>query len=257
MVRRFINLGSGSSPATSSEPQGLAELVVEGVGTFPLKSLTTIGRASDCDLALSQASVSRHHARIFIEGGHFWIKDLDSGNGTSVNGKVTKLQMLDDGDRLTLGEVQATFRTSARPSGPARLAQDPLEGSDPAIPDGTPTGGLVGSFPDIQTKREPGVDQDLQPTADMAERSTGGEADMLADLFRRIDALRSENETLREEIARMRAISPRSAPLPAPMPNSSDAESARMGKLVAQLERALADANIRIRNLQERLDKGR
>ncbi len=47
----------------------------------------TIGRADECEIVLTDRQVSRYHARITWEGDHFEIRDLDSKNGTHVNGQ--------------------------------------------------------------------------------------------------------------------------------------------------------------------------
>jgi uncharacterized RDD family membrane protein YckC len=50
-----------------------------------------IGRdAKSCDLHMSDLSVSRRHARLLNENGTVWLEDLDSANGTLVNGRVLK-----------------------------------------------------------------------------------------------------------------------------------------------------------------------
>lgn len=60
-----------------------------------------IGRGSDCDLTLPERMVSRHHVRIYHDGGHFHVQDLGSKNGTHLNGAPlqgsTRLQ---DGDEI-------------------------------------------------------------------------------------------------------------------------------------------------------------
>ncbi len=62
-----------------------------------------IGRAADNDLVLADARVSRHHARITARAGRFVLADLDSTNGTLVNGaRVTEIA-LGLGDRISLG----------------------------------------------------------------------------------------------------------------------------------------------------------
>lgn len=45
-----------------------------------------IGRQADADVVLPHEDISRHHALIWTEGGLFWIRDLGSSNGTSVDG---------------------------------------------------------------------------------------------------------------------------------------------------------------------------
>src|SRR5690606_31125599 len=66
---------------------------------------TVIGRADDCHLRLSDPQLSRHHAVILRAGSRYTISDLDSRNGTFVNGMPigeTAVE-LTLGDRIRLG----------------------------------------------------------------------------------------------------------------------------------------------------------
>jgi pSer/pThr/pTyr-binding forkhead associated (FHA) protein len=54
---------------------------------FPLKELTIIGRASECDISLAAAHLSRRHAQIQVIEGGLLVKDLGSANGTFINGQ--------------------------------------------------------------------------------------------------------------------------------------------------------------------------
>src|SRR5690242_10997275 len=80
--------------STRKPPRQPAILEVEEAGEFFIEDSATIGRAPDIEITLEVRSVSRHHARIFYEGGRYWLKDLDSANGTTVNGDKVRLQML-------------------------------------------------------------------------------------------------------------------------------------------------------------------
>ena len=78
--------------------------------TFPLAERTnTIGRAEDNYILLSDGSVSRHHAKIVLEGVVFRIYDLGSGNGVKVNGQKINTHSLKDSDRLQFGRVKLIF----------------------------------------------------------------------------------------------------------------------------------------------------
>lgn len=54
---------------------------------FPLKELTVVGRASECDISLAAAHLSRRHAQIQVIEGGLLVKDLGSANGTFINGQ--------------------------------------------------------------------------------------------------------------------------------------------------------------------------
>ena len=68
------------------------------------------GRDPDCDLFFDCDNVSREHAVFLLDNaGRTRITDLDSTNGTLVNGKRVDSQKLDDGDRICLGNVILRF----------------------------------------------------------------------------------------------------------------------------------------------------
>jgi hypothetical protein len=75
---------------------------------FPLNSApVTVGRGGQNDLVLSgDEFASARHARIEVRGDGVWVQDLDSTNGTYVNGsRVAGAQRLDTGDVLRVGET--------------------------------------------------------------------------------------------------------------------------------------------------------
>ena len=65
----------------------------------------TLGRANDNDLVLTDGGVSRHHARLQGRGGALVLTDLQSRNGSRVNGVVVTEVVLGPGDRIQLGET--------------------------------------------------------------------------------------------------------------------------------------------------------
>jgi DNA-binding winged helix-turn-helix (wHTH) protein len=72
-----------------------------------------IGRAHDAGIRIDAGGVSRHHARILISDGAARLEDLDSKNGTFVNGEpVTGPRLLQDGDEIRLGPVVVAFRVA-------------------------------------------------------------------------------------------------------------------------------------------------
>ena len=63
-----------------------------------------VGRHPGCDIVLGHASVSRRHARLTFRDGSWVLRDLDSTNGTLINGqRVLRCRLL-PGDVLTLGD---------------------------------------------------------------------------------------------------------------------------------------------------------
>jgi phosphoserine phosphatase RsbU/P len=74
------------------------------------KDVVSIGRSKRNHLVLADQWLSRHHAEIREDGGKFYIHDLDSRNGTLVNGiRINRKAPLRDGDVVTLGDQTLTF----------------------------------------------------------------------------------------------------------------------------------------------------
>ena len=79
---------------------------------MPLEDQCVIGRKRTVDLVLDDQRVSREHAMIRREGKDYKLFDLDSANGTVVNGvPVTRPIRLTDGDRIDIGGSRITFRS--------------------------------------------------------------------------------------------------------------------------------------------------
>ena len=64
-----------------------------------------VGRHHACDVVLSDSSVSRRHARLVLRDGTWVVQDLESTNGTIVNGVQVGRCALRPGDQLVLGEA--------------------------------------------------------------------------------------------------------------------------------------------------------
>lgn len=78
-------------------------------------TVISIGRRDDNDVVVDDRSVSRHHAQIRRTGELHVVQDLDSRNGTSINGqRIAAPAALRDGDELQLGSaVRLLFVDSA------------------------------------------------------------------------------------------------------------------------------------------------
>ncbi|NWJ47280.1 MAG: FHA domain-containing protein [Chloroflexi bacterium] len=69
-----------------------------------------LGRAPDNHIVLRSERCSRHHAVISFSNGRCYLRDLDSKNGTYLNGVLIKTShMLADGDRITIGGLVFNF----------------------------------------------------------------------------------------------------------------------------------------------------
>jgi len=75
--------------------------------------ITTVGRRPDNDIVLDDPTVSRDHAEITGDDKSYRLRDLNSTDGTTVNGRLIKEVDLKDGDVVRFAEVETTFRTTA------------------------------------------------------------------------------------------------------------------------------------------------
>jgi len=94
---------------TTSEadgPKQFGELVPLGGGDpIPLlKEKLLVGRRENCDVVLRFGNVSAQHCEMTLESGYWFVKDLNSRNGTRINGfRVTK-KRLDPGDTISIAK---------------------------------------------------------------------------------------------------------------------------------------------------------
>jgi pSer/pThr/pTyr-binding forkhead associated (FHA) protein len=73
------------------------------------RELITVGRKPDNDIEIDNLAVSGHHARIFKMEDWFLIEDLNSLNGTFVNGKMIQESPLKNGDEILIGKHVLKF----------------------------------------------------------------------------------------------------------------------------------------------------
>src|SRR6476659_1760691 len=73
----------------------------------------TIGREEGNVLRLNDERVSRFHAKIQIDNGEVILTDLESTNGTRVNGNVVQIRRLRPGDRIGVGRSLLLFGSDA------------------------------------------------------------------------------------------------------------------------------------------------
>ena len=101
--RTLVLMGSPALVVTSGARSG--ETVRLGLGTA-----TSLGRGPANDVVLPDESVSGQHCRIRPETGRFVLHDLESTNGTFVNGRRVGRHPLAEGDVIRIGETSIEFR---------------------------------------------------------------------------------------------------------------------------------------------------
>ena len=85
---------------------------------------TTIGRVEDNTFPIVDPSVSSHHCEVLQRGAEVFVKDLNSTNGTFIDGhQVTGEGVLKSGQILRLGQIQMRLETGAGPA-PAKMPMD-------------------------------------------------------------------------------------------------------------------------------------
>jgi pSer/pThr/pTyr-binding forkhead associated (FHA) protein len=103
--------------AITALPAGSALLIVRRGPTVGARFLldtdvTVAGRHPDADIFLDDVTVSRRHAEITRDGKVFSIRDLDSLNGTYLEGSRTAGGLLQEGSEIQIGKYRMTFYPS-------------------------------------------------------------------------------------------------------------------------------------------------
>jgi hypothetical protein len=74
---------------------------------FPLRPVTSIGRAASSSVVIDDSYVSQEHALLAERGGQWWLEDLGSRNGTLLNEMpLGETAVVSSGDVITIGGVQ-------------------------------------------------------------------------------------------------------------------------------------------------------
>ncbi len=97
-----------------------------------LKKSLLVGRRESCDIVLRFPNVSAHHCQLLLDGGYWYVKDLDSRNGTKVNGsRIETRKRLMPGDVLAVAKHQ--YRVEYSPHDLGAVGPPPPEEAD--VPD--------------------------------------------------------------------------------------------------------------------------
>src|SRR5580765_638217 len=106
----------------------MAKLVLLSAGmtgrTHDLKvDKTTIGRVEDNTFQIAEPSVSSHHCEILLRGSDVIVRDLNSTNGTFINGEKVTESSIKPGQILRLGQIEMRLETDT----PAASSKKPLD----------------------------------------------------------------------------------------------------------------------------------
>jgi len=99
----------------------MAKLVLLSAGmtgrTHELKvDKTTIGRVEDNTFQIAEPSVSSHHCEILLRGSDVVVRDLNSTNGTFINGEKVTETVIKPGQVLRLGQIEMRLETDSATS---------------------------------------------------------------------------------------------------------------------------------------------
>ena len=103
-------------------PRLILQLEDRVLKEYDMGMMATIGRLSDNSVMIDNPAVSSHHACVFRDGDQFVVEDLQSTNGTFVNGTRVSRRTLQPGDVVMVGKHQ--------------LVLDQLAGAEPAVAEG-------------------------------------------------------------------------------------------------------------------------
>lgn len=84
---------------------------------------TTIGRVEDNAFQIAEPSVSSHHCEVLLNGNDVVVKDLNSTNGTFINGQKVTESPLKPGQILRLGQIEMRLETDTPAPAPKKMDQ--------------------------------------------------------------------------------------------------------------------------------------
>jgi len=166
------------------------------------------GRAEDCTLMLNDGEVSSRHAQLSLQDGMWCLYDLQSSNGTLVNGQPIQAIVLNSGDLVAIGATQFTFATdgaaaTAQPTPASVQAPSdniaPVPAQSEAAPAATPPPVTVQaeqqkpakeiSAPNVVTPSKSGKDESSLSTG---PKTTDQDVKIVQQMAERTDKIRKE-----------------------------------------------------------------
>ncbi|HEY2737846.1 MAG TPA: FHA domain-containing protein, partial [Thermoanaerobaculia bacterium] len=129
----------------------------------------SIGRHPDNRLLVTDRSASRFHCVVEASEGRFRVRDLESRQGTFVNGRPVREHLLDEGDLVTVGDLLLLFQIQDAEPACGEPAVLDGEGFTARTTSRLPTQDLLRTRPDFQTLlRIAGILQAARSTAELA-----------------------------------------------------------------------------------------
>lgn len=102
-------------------------LPLGGGDPIPLvKEKLLVGRRGSCDITLDYPNVSSHHCELEIVNGYWHVRDLNSANGTKVNGERVIERFLQPGDTVVIAKHRFEISYTPDPSLPPPEERDPF-----------------------------------------------------------------------------------------------------------------------------------
>lgn len=146
----------------------------------------SIGREDDNDIQLNDDRVSRFHAKLQDDGGRVILTDLESTNGTRVNGHPVQMKVLQVGDLVMVGRCVLLFGDLPGWPAPAGDDDEARVGHQTAVLDDGDSGGL--GIPDVEFLNPPTHDENESlfpqgapnPPSDLRPLHRAQVSDMLA-----------------------------------------------------------------------------
>ncbi len=133
-----------------------------------LKTDLLVGRRESCDIVLRFSNVSSHHCKLECHGGYWYVRDLNSKNGTRVNDVRVTEKRLDPGDELRIAKHR--YRVNYSPIDLGAIGPPPSEN--------VPTDVLKQSLLERAGLQKRGANDDDAPRK---PRASGGRFDLLND----------------------------------------------------------------------------
>src|SRR5580658_2726583 len=121
---------------------------------------TTVGRVEDNAFQIAEPSVSSRHCEILLRGADIVVKDLNSTNGTFINGEKIAEGVLKPGQTLRLGNVELKLDAPGAPAAPASAPASSAPAKPPSPPKKEPTKAASGgvSLSELEGGRPVNVD---------------------------------------------------------------------------------------------------